>query len=67
VGRVRTGRCAIFGLRREGRRCLTVEVALPVRAVVQVRGAFNRRAREAEKAVVAAWAREGVEVRASAW
>ena len=64
VDHVRAGRCAIFGLRQAGRRCLTVEVALPDLAVVQVRGAFNRMPCEAEQAVLCRWAaREGIEIR----
>ncbi|MCB9686889.1 MAG: PcfJ domain-containing protein [Alphaproteobacteria bacterium] len=56
VPRVRSGRCAIFGLLRDGERALTVEVRMPERAIVQARGLRNRRPSAVEEDVLRRWA-----------
>ncbi|MBU2501638.1 PcfJ domain-containing protein, partial [bacterium] len=50
------GHCSIWSLRMNGNRKLTIEVRNSERRVVQVRGKSNRRAVEAEVAMVRKWA-----------
>lgn len=50
------GHSAIFSLRCDGERCLTIEVRLPTKRVVQALGRCNRAARPWEQAVVRQWA-----------
>ena len=52
------GQCAIFSLRRNGIRVLTVEIGLPGRGVLQARGACNREANPSEMTVVNKWLQE---------
>ncbi len=54
---VREGRAAIWSLRRDGHRMLTVEVRPARNAIVQVRGRGNRLARPGELELLKRWAR----------
>lgn len=49
------GQCAIFSVRRNGTRALTVEIGLPGREIRQARGVCNREADPSEMLVVRAW------------
>ena len=51
------GRSAIFSLRRDGVRVLTVEVDPEARRIVQARGACNRPAGRVEKRLIGQWLR----------
>ena len=53
---VMSRRCAIFSLKREGMRHLTVEVRLAEGNIVQARGMRNRQPRPDERAVLEKWA-----------
>ncbi len=55
--KVASGSCAIWSLRCNEARCVTIEVSLQDRAVVQVRGKFNRPPRPQEMAMLRRWAR----------
>ena len=50
------GRSAIFSMCRSGERCLTVELSLPGKRVVQVRGVCNSLPSADEQAIVDRWA-----------
>ncbi len=54
--RVRSGRCSIWSLRRDGSRMLTVEVRNKRSAIVQIKGHGNRRALPQEISVLRTWA-----------
>ncbi len=58
AGRCAGGLCAIFSVRRDGQRRLTVEVRLRDRQIVQARGVCNRLATEEEKALLRRWETE---------
>jgi len=49
------GQCAIFSIRRNGSRVLTVELELPGRKLCQIRGSYNRAATELELQIVSRW------------
>lgn len=49
------GECALFSLRRQGTRQITIEVDLRQMRVVQARGKFNRAAKPEEQAAIALW------------
>lgn len=53
---IRSGRTAIWSLRVDGSRLLTIEVDRPTRRVVQVRGRSNRMPVEAEMVCIRRWA-----------
>lgn len=53
---ITAGRSSIWSVRREGERCLTIEVWNADRAVVQIRGLRNRRATVEEQALIERWA-----------
>lgn len=55
--RCAAGWAAIFSLREEGWRRVTVEITVPERRVVQARGACNRAATSEEKDVLQRWLR----------
>ncbi|MCB1211988.1 MAG: PcfJ domain-containing protein [Verrucomicrobiales bacterium] len=55
AGRCAQGQCAIFSIRRNGSRVLTVELELPGRKLCQVRGPYNRSATESELQIVGRW------------
>ncbi|MCA9696978.1 MAG: PcfJ domain-containing protein, partial [Myxococcales bacterium] len=54
------GRSAITTLRHNGEPCLTIEVNLATKAIIQVRGHYNRLPTAAEQAVVDRWHRAAV-------
>lgn len=56
----RSGHSAIFSVRCEGERRLTVEVHPATRRVVQIAGQYNRRATADEQALIARWHRTAV-------
>lgn len=58
--RCAAGEAAIFSLQLNGQRRLTIEVSLPAKAVVQVRGTCNRPATAEEQEIVERWRLEAV-------
>jgi len=57
VDEVTTGECSIWSIRREGERCLTVEVSAD-RRIIQARGRRNRDPTLVEFRVIRRWARK---------
>ena len=51
------GHSAVFSLRREGQRSLTIEVDPRSKRIIQIRGTFNRSAIVAEQTVINQWYR----------
>ncbi len=55
-GMVRSGHSSIWSVRRDGVRCLTVEVLQRHRRIIQIRGRYNRPPTDIERSVVRSWA-----------
>ncbi len=54
---ISSGRCAIWSLKFNNSRCLTVEVGMSDKEVVQARGKYNRPAKGRERALLGKWAK----------
>lgn len=55
--RIVRGEVSICSLRRYGERCITIEVALSNKTIVQARGRHNRLTSPIERAMISKWAR----------